>query len=162
MGLAAMAAAAVVLNRSERASTSVIAFAKDALVLQALGETRPPAALVDDLLSLRGKGRTDLALALRTASDAARAPAGGRAPRDPALRLPLDRRIGPADAPWRAWIASMSWARATTRNPLRRAVHSPYAREVVTDLRRITSDCRPDCLRCSRELSVEASGRMVA
>ncbi|MDA0181163.1 VWA domain-containing protein [Solirubrobacter phytolaccae] len=68
VGLAAMAAAAVVLARAERASTSVIAFAKDALVLQAQGETRPPAALVDDLLSLRGKGRTDLALALRTAS----------------------------------------------------------------------------------------------
>ena len=68
VGLAAMAAAAVVLARVERASVSVIAFAKDALVLQNQGETRPPAALVDDLLSLRGKGRTDLALALRTAS----------------------------------------------------------------------------------------------
>lgn len=68
VGLAAMAAAAVVLARAQTASTSVIAFAKDALVLQAQGETRPPAALVDDLLSLRGKGRTDLALALRTAA----------------------------------------------------------------------------------------------
>jgi magnesium chelatase subunit D len=68
VGLAAMAAAAVVLTRSERASTSVIAFAADALVLQRQGETRPPAKLVDDLLSLRGRGRTDLALALRTAS----------------------------------------------------------------------------------------------
>jgi len=68
VGLAAMAAAAVVLARDERASVSVVAFAKDALVLQDQGERRPPAALVDDLLSLRGKGRTDLALALRTAS----------------------------------------------------------------------------------------------
>jgi Mg-chelatase subunit ChlD len=68
VGLAAMAAAAVVLAREKTASTSVIAFAKDALVLQSQGETRPPAALVDDLLSLRGKGRTDLALALRSAS----------------------------------------------------------------------------------------------
>ena len=63
-----MATAGVVLARSERASTSVIAFAADALVLQGQGESRPPEALVDDLLSLRGKGRTDLALALRTAA----------------------------------------------------------------------------------------------
>ena len=68
VGLAAMATAAVVLTRNDRASTSVIAFAADALVLQGQGESRPPAALVDDLLSLRGAGRTDLALALRTAA----------------------------------------------------------------------------------------------
>ncbi len=79
VGLAAMATAAVVLNRSERASTSVIAFAADALVLQGQGESRTPAALVDDLLSLRGKGRTDLALALRTAArELAREPAAER------------------------------------------------------------------------------------
>jgi Mg-chelatase subunit ChlD len=76
VGLAAMAGAAVVLNRSERASTSVIAFAADALVLQRQTETRPAAALVDDLLSLRGKGRTNLALALKTAArELAREPA---------------------------------------------------------------------------------------
>lgn len=68
VGLAAMATASVVLARAEQTTVSVVAFAKDALVLQAQGETRPPAALVDDLLSLRGNGRTDLALALRTAS----------------------------------------------------------------------------------------------
>jgi hypothetical protein len=68
VGLAAMAAAAVVLTRSERTSCSVIAFAADALVLQHQGEPRPAAALVDDLMSLRGRGRTDLALALRTAA----------------------------------------------------------------------------------------------
>lgn len=79
VGLAAMATAAVVLTRSERATVSVIAFARDALVLQAQDETRAPAALVDDLLSLRGKGRTDLALALRTASaQLARRPAAQR------------------------------------------------------------------------------------
>jgi ATPase subunit of ABC transporter with duplicated ATPase domains len=62
-----------------RTSTSVIAFAADALVLQRQGETRSPAKLVDDLLSLRGKGRTDLALALRTASrELAREPAAER------------------------------------------------------------------------------------
>ena len=68
VGLAAMAAAAVVLTRSERTSCSVIAFAADALVLQHQGERRPPGALVEDLMSLRGRGRTDLALALRTAA----------------------------------------------------------------------------------------------
>lgn len=79
IGLAAMAAAAVVLTRSERTSTSVIAFAADALVLQGQGEGRAPAAVVDDLLSLRGKGRTDLALALRTAArELAREPAAER------------------------------------------------------------------------------------
>jgi Mg-chelatase subunit ChlD len=79
VGLAAMATAAVVLTRTERASTSVIAFAADALVLQGQGDSRTPAALVDDLLSLRGKGRTDLALALRTAArELARQPAAER------------------------------------------------------------------------------------
>ena len=68
VGMAAMAAAAVVLTRTERTSTSVIAFAADALVLQGQSQARTPAALVDDLLSLRGAGRTDLALALRTAA----------------------------------------------------------------------------------------------
>jgi magnesium chelatase subunit D len=79
VALAAMAAAAVVLTRSERATTSVVAFAADALVLQSQSEPRPPEALVDDLLSLRGRGRTDLALALRTAAaQLARKPAAER------------------------------------------------------------------------------------
>jgi Mg-chelatase subunit ChlD len=81
VGLAAMATSAVVLNGAERAdaSTSVIAFAADALVLQRQGESRPASMLVDDLLSLRGKGRTDLALALRTAAtELAREPAAER------------------------------------------------------------------------------------
>jgi Mg-chelatase subunit ChlD len=79
VALAAMATAAVVLTRGERASTSVIAFAADALVLQRQGEARPPEKLVDDLLSLRGQGRTDLALALRTAAaELAREPAAER------------------------------------------------------------------------------------
>jgi Mg-chelatase subunit ChlD len=64
VALAAMAAAAVVLARDPRARVSVIAFGADALVLPA----SDPRALVDDLLSLRGHGRTDLALALRTAA----------------------------------------------------------------------------------------------
>ncbi len=125
VGLAAMATAAVVLARAEQPSTSVIAFAKDALVLQAQGETRPPAALVDDLLSLRGKGRTDLALALRTASaQLARRP-GGRAltrSSSPTAGRPPERTRSPRS---RASIESTSWVRATTRNPSRRAARSP-------------------------------------
>ena len=79
VALAAMAAAAVVLCRTEQASTSVIAFAADALVLQRQSEPRQASALVDDLLSLRGKGRTNLALALKTASQQlARDPAAER------------------------------------------------------------------------------------
>jgi Mg-chelatase subunit ChlD len=81
VGLAAMATSAVVLNGADRSgpSTSVIAFAADALVLQRQGEVRPVSSLVDDLLSLRGKGRTDLALALRTAArELAREPAAER------------------------------------------------------------------------------------
>jgi VWA domain containing CoxE-like protein len=76
VGLAAMATAAVVLAR---ASCSVIAFAADALVLQPQTERRAPEALVDELLSLRGRGRTDLALALRTgARELAKVPAAER------------------------------------------------------------------------------------
>ena len=55
VGLAAMAAAAVVLTRTDTATTSVIAFAKDALVLQAQSEIRPP----------RGRARRRTALAAR-------------------------------------------------------------------------------------------------
>jgi magnesium chelatase subunit D len=77
VALAAMATAAVVLT--DRAHCGVIAFAADALVLQAQGEERSLPALVDDLLSLRGQGRTDVALALRTAArELRRAPAAER------------------------------------------------------------------------------------
>src|SRR6201986_1254713 len=79
VGLSAMAAAAVVLTRSERSACSVIAFAADALVLQRQDERRPAAALVDDLMSLRGRARTDRALALRPAArELARARAAER------------------------------------------------------------------------------------
>ena len=64
---AAVAAAGVLVAAGERADCSVIAFAKDAVVLQEQGRKRPPMALLDDVLSLRGRGTTDLALALRAA-----------------------------------------------------------------------------------------------
>lgn len=75
--IAATAAAALVLAAAGRADAAVIAFSRDALVLQRLGERRPVEALVGDVLSLRGSGTTDLALALRgAAGQLALAPAG--------------------------------------------------------------------------------------
>ncbi|MGH9117080.1 MAG: VWA domain-containing protein, partial [Acidimicrobiales bacterium] len=64
---AGLAAAAVVLATQHRASCSVIAFARDAIVLLPQGGDRAPGAIVEDLLDLRGRGSTDLALALRAA-----------------------------------------------------------------------------------------------
>ncbi|MFV9502952.1 MAG: AAA family ATPase [Oscillochloridaceae bacterium umkhey_bin13] len=68
MANAAVAAAAVLLAADERAECSVIAFAKDALVLQEQGRRRQRSAVLDDLLSLRGKGTTNLAVALDAAA----------------------------------------------------------------------------------------------
>jgi magnesium chelatase subunit D len=67
VGLAAVAAAAVVSAASDRLRCSVVAFAAEPLVLLERGSARPAAAVVDDLLSLRGHGVTDLARALRVA-----------------------------------------------------------------------------------------------
>ena len=64
---AAVAAASVLVAAGERADCSVIAFSKDSIVLQEQGRRRAPNALLDDILSLRGKGTTDLATALRAA-----------------------------------------------------------------------------------------------
>jgi magnesium chelatase subunit D len=64
---AAVGAASVLVSSGERADVSVIAFARDALVLSAQGRRRSPEDVVGDVLSLRGKGVTNLALALRGA-----------------------------------------------------------------------------------------------
>jgi magnesium chelatase subunit D len=68
VALAAVAASAVVQAASDRLRTAVIAFAAEALVLRDLGSEVPSDGVVDDLLSLRGHGVTDLARALRAAS----------------------------------------------------------------------------------------------
>jgi len=68
VALAAVAAAAVVQAASDRLRTAVIAFAADPLVLRDLGSEVPSDRVVDDLLSLRRHGVTDLARALRAAS----------------------------------------------------------------------------------------------
>jgi MoxR-like ATPase len=79
LATAAMAAASVVMAAGERADCSVIVFAKDSIVLQQQGKRREPEALLGDILTLRGKGVTDLALALRAARrELAKSPARER------------------------------------------------------------------------------------
>jgi magnesium chelatase subunit D len=79
VGLAAVAAAAVVSSASDRLRCSVVAFAAEPLVLLGRGPARPATAVVDDLLSLRGHGLTDLARALRVAEQLLEdVPQGGR------------------------------------------------------------------------------------
>jgi MoxR-like ATPase len=68
IALAAVAAAAVALAAASRADCSVVAFNRDAIVLQAQGHPRPARRLVTDILSLRAHGTTNLELALRTAA----------------------------------------------------------------------------------------------
>lgn len=62
---AAIAASAVALRAGP--DFSVIAFAEDAVVVKGQADLRPPAEVVDDVLALRGRGPTDLALGLRAA-----------------------------------------------------------------------------------------------
>jgi MoxR-like ATPase len=79
VALAAVAAAAMALAAAGRADCSVVAFNRDAIVLQAQGRPRPAQRLVRDILRLRAHGTTNLALALRTAaSQLARAAAPER------------------------------------------------------------------------------------
>ncbi|MFQ3663267.1 MAG: MoxR family ATPase [Chloroflexaceae bacterium] len=75
LATAAMAAAATLLAVDTAMDCSVIVFAREALVLQEQGRRRAPAAVIDDLLTLRGRGVTNLAGALRAAAaQLARAP----------------------------------------------------------------------------------------
>lgn len=77
LATAAVAASAVALRAA--ADFGVVAFAEDAVVVKAQGDERRPADVVDDLLTLRGHGPTDLALGLRAARlQLARSAAGRR------------------------------------------------------------------------------------
>lgn len=62
----AVAAAAVAFRQGDD-DYSVISFARDAVVVKAQGEHRSVEQVVDDVLSLRGHGVTDLSLALQAA-----------------------------------------------------------------------------------------------
>ena len=68
MALAAVAGASLALASADRADCSVVAFNRDAIVLQAQGRPRAPRRLVTDILSLRAGGTTNLELALRAAA----------------------------------------------------------------------------------------------
>jgi magnesium chelatase subunit D len=76
---AAVAASAIVQASSDRLRCGVIAFAAETLVLRDPRAARPSESVVDDLLSLRGHGTTDLARALRAAAEQLEhVPAGSR------------------------------------------------------------------------------------
>lgn len=66
LATAAVAAAAVVLRST---SSSVVAFADRPIVLSSPSDPRPAASVVNDLLTLRGFGVTDVAAALRAAQE---------------------------------------------------------------------------------------------
>jgi magnesium chelatase subunit D len=79
VALAAVAAAAVVQAASDRLHCGVIAFATDTMVLRDPRDEVPSERVIDDLLSLRGHGTTDLARALRAAAaQLEHVPPGGR------------------------------------------------------------------------------------
>jgi magnesium chelatase subunit D len=79
VALASVAAAAVISAGARELRCSVVAFASEPLVLLDYDRSRQATAVVDDLLSLRGHGRTDLARALRVAAEQLEhAPPGGR------------------------------------------------------------------------------------
>jgi len=79
VAIAAVAAAAIVQAASDRLRCGVIAFAGDTLVLRDPRDEVPSERVVDDLLSLRGHGRTDLARALAAAAgQLEHVPPGGR------------------------------------------------------------------------------------
>jgi magnesium chelatase subunit D len=79
VALAAVAAAAVVGAGGDRLRCGVIAFASEPMILLDQQTPRSSTAVVDDLLSLRGHGTTDIARALRVAAQQLEpVPAGGR------------------------------------------------------------------------------------
>jgi magnesium chelatase subunit D len=79
VALAAVAAAAVVQAASDRLHCGVIAFASDTMILRDPRDEVPSERVVEDLLSLRGHGTTDLARALRAAAaQLEHVPPGGR------------------------------------------------------------------------------------
>ena len=73
VAIAAVAAAAIVQAASDRLRCGVIAFAGETMVLRDPRDEVPSERVVEDLLSLRGHGRTDLAGALTRRGRPARA-----------------------------------------------------------------------------------------
>jgi MoxR-like ATPase len=67
VALAAMAAVSTIVAAGEKADVSVLAFNRDVIVLREQGRPRQVSKVLDDVLSLRGKGETDVALVLQAA-----------------------------------------------------------------------------------------------
>ena len=120
VALAAVAAAAVVQAASDRLRCGVIAFATDTMVLRDPRDEVPSERVVDDLLSLRGHGTTDLARALRPPRTT-RARATRRPHRDPDVRLPAHQGRRSARSRRGPSTACTCSARAPTRSPSRPA-----------------------------------------
>jgi Mg-chelatase subunit ChlD len=79
VALAAVAASAVLSARSQRLRCGVIAFAAQTMVLRDPRATGSVDGVVEDLLALRGHGRTDVAGALRAGAQLLHSvPPGGR------------------------------------------------------------------------------------
>jgi Mg-chelatase subunit ChlD len=76
--LAAAAVAAAAVAWRSPLDYSVLAFAADVVVVKSQDAPKPPERVVNELLSLRGHGTTDLALALRAAGDQLRRSRAGR------------------------------------------------------------------------------------
>jgi Mg-chelatase subunit ChlD len=94
VALAAVAASAVVAAadpelgpQGQRVHCGVITFASETMILRSFRDPAPAERVIEDLLSLRGHGRTDLAAALRAAARMLEAVPGGRDRRRTVLLL---------------------------------------------------------------------------
>jgi MoxR-like ATPase/Mg-chelatase subunit ChlD len=133
LALAAVAAASVVLAAEGRASCSVVAFNKDAIVLTAQGSRRAPERLVCDVLSLRPGGTTDLGLALRAAAG----------------------QLARADSPERIGIMMSDCLATAGDDPV-------AALSGIDRLHVLGTSADPESVRCGRRLARRAGGRYVA
>jgi len=119
VALAAVAAAAVVQASGDRLRTGVIAFAAEPLLLRDLRSEVPSDRVVDDLLSLRGHGVTDLARALRAAAAQLEAIRRDRRARSTCCMCsepaPIPTRCGPGPRS-RGAATAASWRRPTWRS----------------------------------------------
>lgn len=132
MGLAAVAAASVVLAAEGRADCSVVAFNNDAIVLKSQGRRRAAERLVSDLLALRPGGTTDLALALRAAA----------------------RQLGRAEAPERVVIVMSDCLATAGSDPLGSLAG-------IDRLHVLGTSADPESVACGRSLARRAGGRYV-
>ena len=130
MALAAVAAASMALAAGGRAECSVLAFNRDAIVLQRQGVQRPPEDLVTDILALRPGGTTNLELALRAAA----------------------RQLARADAPERFVILMSDCLATTGGDPL-------AALGGIDRLHVLGTSAEADSVRSGRELARRAGGR---